>query len=53
MGMFDVQIASRKLEALDFDDAFDRRRYFEAGDNHIAGVGDSFERNSPARPEID
>jgi len=37
-----------KLEALEFDDAFDRRRYFEAGDNQIAGVGDGFERNSPA-----
>jgi len=37
-----------KLEAFDFDDAYDRRRYFEAGDNQIAGVGDSFVRNSPA-----
>jgi hypothetical protein len=37
-----------KLESLEFDDAFDRRRYFEAGDNQIAGVGDGFERNSPA-----
>jgi hypothetical protein len=37
-----------KLENLEFDDAFDRRRYFEAGDNQIAGVGDGFERNSPA-----
>ena len=37
-----------KLEALRFDDAYDRRRYFEAGDNQIAGVGDGFERNSPA-----
>ncbi|AQT69186.1 methylcobalamin:coenzyme M methyltransferase [Anaerohalosphaera lusitana] len=36
-----------KLEALEFDDPFDRRRYFEAGDNQIAGVGDGFERNSP------
>lgn len=40
--------AIEKLEALEFDDAFDRRRYFEAGDNQIAGVGDGFERNSPA-----
>ncbi|MFC1763783.1 uroporphyrinogen decarboxylase family protein [Planctomycetota bacterium] len=40
-----------KLEALDFDDPYDRRRYFEAGDNQIAGVGDGFERNSP--PWID
>ena len=37
-----------KLEALEFDDPFDRRRYFEAGDNQIAGVGDGFQRNSPA-----
>ena len=37
-----------KLEVLEFDDPYDRRRYFEAGDNQIAGVGDGFERNSPA-----
>jgi uroporphyrinogen decarboxylase len=37
-----------KLEAAQFDDPYDRRRYFEAGDNQIAGVGDGFERNSPA-----
>jgi hypothetical protein len=37
-----------KLEGLEFDDPGDRRRYFEAGDNQIAGVGDGFERNSPA-----
>ena len=36
-----------KLEALEFDDAWDERRYFRAGDNQIAGVGDSFEQNSP------
>ena len=36
-----------KLEALEFDDPWDRRRYFEAGDNQIAGVGDGFQRNSP------
>lgn len=36
-----------KLEALQFDDPYDRRRYFEGGDNQIAGVGDGFERNSP------
>jgi hypothetical protein len=40
-----------KLEAFEFDDAYDRRRYFSAGDNQIAGVGDGFERNSP--PWID
>jgi hypothetical protein len=36
-----------KLEAFEFDDPFDRRRYFCAGDNQIAGVGDGFSRNSP------
>jgi uroporphyrinogen decarboxylase len=36
-----------KLEAFEFDDPHDRRRYFEAGDNQIAGVGDGFERDSP------
>ena len=40
-----------KLEAFEFDDPYDRRRYFESGDNQIAGVGDGFERNSP--PWID
>ena len=37
-----------KLESLVFDDPCDKRRFFEAGDNQIAGVGDGFERNSPA-----
>lgn len=37
-----------KLENFQFDDSNDRRRYFESGDNQIAGVGDGFERNSPA-----
>ena len=37
-----------KLEAVEFDPPDDRRRYFDAGDNQIAGVGDGFERNSPA-----
>jgi uroporphyrinogen decarboxylase len=37
-----------KLEAVEFDPPDDRRRFFEAGDNQIAGVGDGFERNSPA-----
>ncbi len=31
-----------------FDSPFDPRRYFSAGDNQIAGVGDGFERNTPA-----
>lgn len=36
-----------KLEAAHFDDPRDRRRFFEGGDNQIAGVGDGFARNSP------
>jgi uroporphyrinogen decarboxylase len=44
---FDVDTIE-KLEAFEFDDPYDRRRYLEAGDNQIAGVGDGFTRNSPA-----
>jgi len=40
-----------KLEALQFDDPWDERRFFCGGDNQIAGVGDTFARNSP--PWID
>jgi uroporphyrinogen decarboxylase len=36
-----------KLEALQFDDPWDERRFFCGGDNQIAGVGDTFARNSP------
>ena len=36
-----------QLEAFEFDDPYDKRRYFEGGDNQIAGVGEGFERNSP------
>jgi len=36
-----------KLERADFDDPADRRRFFEAGDNQIGGIGDGFQRNSP------
>jgi hypothetical protein len=36
-----------KLERAEFDDPADRRRFFEAGDNQIGGVGDGFQRNSP------
>lgn len=36
-----------KLEAAEFDAPDDPRRFFAAGDNQIAGVGDGFERNSP------
>ncbi len=37
-----------KLERAAFDDPRDPRRFFAAGDNQIAGVGDGFQRNSPA-----
>ncbi len=37
-----------KLENIQFDGPTERRRFYEAGDNQIAGVGDGFERNSPA-----
>ena len=40
-----------KLERVEFDDPRDQRRFHEAGDNQIAGVGDGFQRNSP--PWID
>ena len=36
-----------KLERAQFDDPRDRRRFYEGGDNQIAGVGDGFQRNSP------
>ena len=44
---FDIDTIG-KLQAVEFDDPYDHRRYFEAGDNQIAGVGDGFERNTPA-----
>lgn len=37
-----------KLASAKFDAPDDPRRFFSAGDNQIAGVGDGFERNSPA-----
>lgn len=37
-----------KTAAFEFIDPWDARRYFSAGDNQIAGVGDGFARNSPA-----
>lgn len=40
-----------KAEAFEFDDPWDKRRFFKGGDNQIAGVGDGFARNSP--PWID
>ena len=37
-----------KMEAFEFDDPWDKRRYFSSGDNQLAGVGDGFSLNSPA-----
>jgi hypothetical protein len=37
-----------KTAAFEFEDPWDERRYFQAGDNQIAGVGDGFVRNTPA-----
>jgi hypothetical protein len=37
-----------KMAAFRFDDPGDDRRYFGAGDNQLAGMGDGFVRNSPA-----
>jgi uroporphyrinogen decarboxylase len=36
-----------KAERFQFDSPSDARRYFAAGDNQVAGVGDGFARNSP------
>ncbi len=35
-----------KMESFRFDDPWEARRYFNAGDNQVAGVGDGFVRNS-------
>ena len=40
-----------KMEAFQFDDPWDERRFFRGGDNQLAGVGDGFARNLP--PWID
>lgn len=40
-----------KVEAFEFDDPWDDRRYFSGGDNQIGGVGDGYARNLP--PWID
>ena len=37
-----------KLQRAEFDPPDDPRRFHAAGDNQVAGVGDGFERNSPA-----
>ncbi len=36
-----------KMRAFQFDDPWDERRFFSAGDNQIDGVGDGFARNIP------
>lgn len=36
-----------KLQRVKFDPPADARRFFSAGDNQIAGVGDGFQRNTP------
>ena len=36
-----------KMDAFQFDDPADDRRYVKGGDNQIAGVGDGFTRNLP------
>ncbi len=40
-----------KMEAFQFDDPWDERRFFKGGDNQIAGVSEVIVRNSP--PWID
>jgi len=37
-----------KMDAFRFDDPWDERRLFKAGDNQVGGVGDGFARNLPA-----
>lgn len=36
-----------KMKSFEFDDPWDDRRYFEGGDNQLAGVGDFFLRDLP------
>lgn len=36
-----------KMEAFEFDDPWDERRYFRGGDDQLNGVGDGFARNLP------
>lgn len=36
------------LKDFKFDDPWDNRRYFSAGDNQLGGMGDGFSRNTPA-----
>jgi len=43
---FDTDTIEKEM-AFEFDDPWDDRRFFSAGDNQLAGVGDGFQRNSP------
>ncbi len=36
-----------KMEAFQFEDAWDERRYFKGGDNQLAGVSDALNRDLP------
>jgi uroporphyrinogen decarboxylase len=36
-----------KVDALELDDPWDDRRFFEGGDNQLAGVGDGYARDLP------
>lgn len=36
-----------KVDAFEFDDPWNERRYFHGGDNQIGGVGDGYARNLP------
>jgi len=44
---FDINTIE-KMENFEFDDPWDDRRYFNGGDNQVAGVGDGYARNLPA-----
>ena len=37
-----------KMEVFVFDDPWDKRRYYSAGDNQLNGIGDVISRNTPA-----
>jgi len=43
---FDTDTIEKEI-AFEFEDPWDERRFFSAGDNQLAGVGDGFARNSP------
>jgi uroporphyrinogen decarboxylase len=46
---WEIDTIEKLEQAIDtFDPPDSRARYYEGGDNQIAGVGDAFQRNSPA-----